>query len=144
MTGPIDPKPADPTPADDPGGFLVGLLGRYLPPGYVESLIRTWVPVGIGTAITWLLSWVAAHWHWHIVLSQHASTTVGIVSVGVVTSAYYGLGRFVERRWPVAGKWLLALNLVKSRPVYAGRHDAVRLVNARTGTVRREDPDRRG
>lgn len=138
MTGPIEPKPAQPMPADDPSGFLVDLLGRYLPPGYVESLVRTWVPVGIGTVLTWLLSWVAAHWHWHIVLSQHASTTVGIVSVGVVTAAYYGLARWVERRWPKAGRVLVSLNLVKAKPVYAKPSDSVRVVSRVTGEVRRE------
>lgn len=137
MTGPIAPQPAD-----DPGGFLVDLLGRYLPPGYVESLIRTWVPVAIGTALTWLLSWVAAHLHWHIVLSQHSSTTVGIVSVGIVTAAYYALARWVEKHWPAAGRFLVSLNLVKSRPVYARPTEGVRLINSRTGRVRRADPPR--
>lgn len=113
-------------------GVLVDLLGRYLPPGYIESLIRTWVPIGIGA----VLAWVAVHWH--IAVSRDASATVGVVAGALVVAGYYAVARLVERRWPTVGRWLIALNLVRTAPpLYARPDEAVRVVNA-AGDVRRE------
>lgn len=99
-------------PSDDPAGWLVDVLGRYFPPGWVESVIRTWVPIAIGA----VLAWVNAHWE--IVLAGDASTTAIIIATAAVTAGYYALARLVERRWPSLGRWLVALNLVKARPTY--------------------------
>lgn len=126
MTGPINTH----DPAADPRGFLVDFLSRYFKPGLAESVIRTWVPVGVGTALTWVLSWLATNWHWDIALSQQASTTAGMVSVAVVTAAYYALARLVEKRWPKLGRLLISLNLVKAPPVYAKTEAAAQAVNA--------------
>lgn len=119
---------------DSTTGPIVDLIGKYLPPGYVESLIRTWVPVGIGA----VLAWGAVHWH--IVVDPHASATAGVVAAALITAGYYALGRLVERRWPTFGRVLISLGLVKARPVYARPSEAVRLISNRTGVVRREQP----
>jgi hypothetical protein len=122
-----------PDPATAPGGFIVDLLGRYFPPGYVESLIRTWVPVGLGS----LLAWAAVHWH--IVVGPRASATIGVIAAGLVVAGYYALARLVERRWPALGRWLIALNLVKTAaPVYVRPNEAVRVIDNTSGQVRRE------
>lgn len=118
-------------PADNPGGYLTDVARQYIPPGYVTSLIRTIVPIGVGSVLAWLAV------HWHIVIDPGASATVGIVAAAVVTAGYYAAARVVERRWPTVGRWLVALNLVAARPVYAAPSETVRVIDKDTGTVRR-------
>lgn len=72
---------------------------------YVVSLIRTWVPVGVGAVLTWLASTLG------IVIDSSTSAAATIAAVGIVTAAYYALARLVEKRWPVVGRILLALGL---------------------------------
>jgi len=115
--------PQAPDPGHDPRGFLVDLLGRHFPPGLVESTIRTWVPITIGA----LLSWINANYT-IAVLPNRPSATAVIVATGVVTAGYYALARVVERRFPRVGQWMLALNLVKAKPVYATPAETVRIV----------------
>jgi hypothetical protein len=125
------PRPEQPGPADQLGG-----AGVSLPPGYVQSLIRTWVPVAIGS----LIAWVALHWH--IVVDPGASTTAGAIVTALCIAAYYALCRLVERRWPRLGAFLLSIGLVQAKPVYAQPTDVVRVIDTRTGEVRRVDPPR--
>lgn len=125
----------DPQHQADPGeGVLAALARKFLPPGYVESLIRTWVPVGVGSVIAW------AAVHWHIVVSRGASATVGTVAGALCIAGYYALGRLVEKRWPKAGAFLISLGLVQAKPVYAHPTDAVRVIDTKTGDVTRVDP----
>lgn len=109
----------------DPGVDLVdelaAIIGRYLPAGYLISLIRTWVPIGAGL----LLAWAAVHWH--ILLPDRVSTGVAIVATAVAIAVYYAIGRLVERRWPRVGRWLLTAGLIAHQPVYARPVDVVRL-----------------
>ncbi|MFI7608889.1 hypothetical protein ACIBTV_27765 [Micromonospora sp. NPDC049366] len=107
------PLPAGPDPADDPRGYLEDLLVRYFRPGLVDSLARTWVPVGIGSALAWVNA------NYDIVIPADASSTVVTVATGVTIAGYYAGARLLERRFPRVGRWLLALNLTKARPTYA-------------------------
>jgi len=92
---------------------FVDLIRGYIKPGTVESLIRTYVPVGVGL----VLAWVATNWN--IVVPENASSAVVTLVVGAFVAGYYTLGRLVERRWPKLGRLLLALNLTKARPLYS-------------------------
>jgi hypothetical protein len=117
--------------AGDSTGIAKQLVGKYLPPGFMESLIRTCVPVGVGAAITWLAV------HWRIVLPPGASATAGIVTSGLVIAGYYALARIVERRWPRVGRWMIALNLVRAKPpVYLQQTENAKIVDSATGGVR--------
>jgi len=80
---------------------------------YFVSLIRTWVPVGIGAALTWLASTLG------IVLSDDTSVPLTVAAVGIVTAVYYAAARAVEKKWPGLGRILLALGLTSSSPTYA-------------------------
>lgn len=113
---------------------LADVARKYIPPGYIESLIRTWVPIGIGSVIAW------AAVHWHIVVSPGASATVGTVAGALCIAGYYALGRLVEKQWPKVGALLISFGLVQAKPIYAGPADAVRLVDTKTGEVKRVDP----
>lgn len=55
------------------------------------SLIRTWVPIGVGA----LLAWLAAATH--TVIPAGASATVGTVAAALVAAAYYAVARLLER-----------------------------------------------
>lgn len=79
---------------------------------YVVSLIRTWTPIAIGSA----LAWVAVHFG--LVLSEDTSVPVTVAVVGIVTAVYYAVARAAEKRWPAVGRILLALGLTKSAPTY--------------------------
>ncbi|MEU7590602.1 hypothetical protein AB0A95_30470 [Micromonospora sp. NPDC049230] len=108
------PTPSgDLDPSVDPGGYLADLLARYFRPGLVDSLARTWVPVGIGAVLTWVNA------HYDISLPDRASSTLVIVTTGVTIAGYYFASRLIERRFPRLGRWLLALGLTKARPTYA-------------------------
>ncbi len=103
---------------DGEDGFLVEVLAPHFPPGRVESLIRTWVPVALGAALSWLSLWVGRRWGitW---IPERPSSTFTIVMTAVTTAVYYAGVRAIEQRWPRVGRWLVALNLVRARPVYA-------------------------
>ncbi len=66
---------------------------------YVVSLIRTYVPIIVGTAI----AWVAGHDGIGV-----DSTGLDVAAVGVATAAYYAIVRQLEARWPKLG-WLLGM-----------------------------------
>lgn len=55
------------------------------------SLIRTWVPIGMGA----LLAWIAASQHLPAVPAG-ASATAGAVAAGLCAGGYYALARALE------------------------------------------------
>jgi hypothetical protein len=80
---------------------------------YVVSLIRTWVPLGVGSGLTWLATETG------IVLDEQTSTLATTGAVALVTALYYTGARAVEQRWPRTGRALLALGLTGPRtPAY--------------------------
>src|SRR6478735_4011845 len=102
-----------PNPADEPAGYVMALLRQYFRVGLVDSVIRTWVPVLLGS----VLAWVNLNYEW-LGLPAHPSATLALTVTGVCIAAYYFVARLVERQWPVLGQWLVALNLARSKPVY--------------------------
>ena len=82
------------------------------------SLIRTWVPIGVG----WLLGLLAG---WGIGLDADSSVALSTGVTALVTALYYLLARWLERRWPQLG-WLLG---APSQPIYAKAEDTVRVNN---------------
>lgn len=97
----------------DPQSVLQIFLARYFRPGLVDSYIRTFVPAGLG----WLISYLALNFRW-LHLPNHPSAAFSTsVTLGAI-AGYYFVARLVEKRWPKLGTWMVALNLVKTRPVY--------------------------
>lgn len=64
---------------------------------YLISLIRTAVPVAIGTVLASLASRAG------IVLDADSSTQLVAATVALVVLAYYALVRALEARWPFLG-----------------------------------------
>lgn len=64
---------------------------------YVTSLVRTWVPVAVGSAVTWLGSTA------DIVVGDDATQGGIMFFTALVTGAYYALARLLERKFPWAG-----------------------------------------
>jgi hypothetical protein len=87
---------------------------------YLISLIRTWVPVGIGAALTWLATRVG------IVLDEDTSAQAAVVATVLVVAVYYAVVRRLEQRWPAVGRVLLGLGAAKT-PVYASPAATVRV-----------------
>lgn len=87
---------------------------------YIVSLIRTWVPIAIGAAITWLAATFG------IVLGDDTSAPLTVAAVAIVTAFYYAVARWAEGRWPGLGRILLALGLTKGQPVYPAPVTAAR------------------
>lgn len=74
---------------------------------YLLSLVRTYVPLGVGVLVTWLASYGI----------QIDSTATAALAAGVgaiVSAALYALIRAAERRWPRLG----ALLGVPKAPTY--------------------------
>lgn len=114
MTMPSLPPAGGPgVDVDAPEAFFRDMLARYFRPGLVDSLVRTWVPVGLGAG----LSWAAVNFRW-LGLPNHPSAALTVLVTGVVIALYYAAARLVERKWPALGRWLVALNLTSTRPVY--------------------------
>lgn len=63
---------------------------------YITSLIRTYVPLGVGVLVSWLAS---------IGISVDSTATAALVAgLGAVAAgAWYALARLLERRWPKLG-----------------------------------------
>jgi len=63
---------------------------------FVLSLIRTWVPIGVGALISWLLS---------IGVDAGAEASVGLTTAGtaIITALYYLIVRTLESRFPWFG-----------------------------------------
>lgn len=61
---------------------------------YIVSLIRTWVPVGVGVVITWVANQLGA---------DIDSVEVGMAVTGMVIAIYYAVVRKLEDRYPALG-----------------------------------------
>lgn len=60
------------------------------------SLIRTWVPIGVGSLISWLVT---------LGIELDAATESGLVVglTGLIIAGYYTVVRLVEKRLPWVG-----------------------------------------
>ena len=76
----------------------------------VPSLIRTWVPLGVGA----LLSWLATK---GLNVDAQTSAALVVVMTSLITALYYTVVRLVEHRYPAVGTVLLGLG-VKAKPAY--------------------------
>jgi len=86
---------------------------------YLLSVIRTVVPVVIGSA----LGWLATHG-----LSLDTETQAGLIAIltAACIAGYYALIRKLEVRWPAVGQWLLGAGVGKT-PVYAPADSTVKV-----------------
>lgn len=75
---------------------------------YVLSLVRTWVPVAVGSAVTWVAL------HWGFALPKDLEAQLAVVATGAVIVAYYTIVRALEKKWPAFGKLLGT----SKKPVY--------------------------
>lgn len=69
---------------------------------YVSSIIRTWVPVGIGAVAAWLSTKVG------FVVDEDTKAQGIAFFTGLLISLYYALIRWIEIKVPKVG-WLLGL-----------------------------------
>lgn len=77
---------------------------------YIIAQVRTYVPIGAGALITWLLS---------LGIDVGAQAQVGLVTFGtaLVSGAYYTAASALQRKWPVLGTFLLGSS---KAPTYTG------------------------
>jgi uncharacterized membrane protein (DUF441 family) len=75
---------------------------------YAISLIRTWVPVGVGAVASWLATR-------GLNLDDQTQAAVTALCTAGLTALYYALVRLAEKKWPQAG--ILLGHTAK--PVYA-------------------------
>lgn len=64
------------------------------------SFIRTWVPILVGSVITWLAT------RYNFVLPENLTVELTVLATGAVIGAYYGILRLLEQKWPWFGKLL--------------------------------------
>lgn len=83
---------------------------------YVISLIRTYVPVGVGAVLSFLLVHYGLHPSAAIASAVTAALTAGI------TAVYYAAVRALEHKFP----WLGVLIGAPAKPVYVPSRKAVR------------------
>ena len=69
------------------------------------SLIRTWVPIVVGSLISWLASL-------GLDVGAQANTGLTIFLTALVIAVYYALVRALEKKWPVVGRFLLGSSRV--------------------------------
>lgn len=67
---------------------------------YVVSLIRTVVPTGVASGLTWLGV------HYGIVLDKDTSGQLAVGVTGLSVATYYAVVRGLETRWSWFGKLL--------------------------------------
>lgn len=63
---------------------------------FLLSLVRTWVPILVGAA----LSWLAVH---GVVVDADAQAAAVVAITAAIQGAYYLLVRVLEKRWPGFG-----------------------------------------
>lgn len=78
---------------------------------YFLSLIRTWVPIGVGAVLSWLLV------KYGVVVPEDISAEVTAGLTGLVTAVYYAIVRALEKRWPKIGALLLGSSKKPAYPV---------------------------
>lgn len=76
---------------------------------YLIGHIRTWVPILVGVAVTWLARELG------IVIDEATETNLVIGIVGAVSAVYYALIRGLAEKWP----WIGTLLGVNKAPVYS-------------------------
>lgn len=84
------------------------------------SLIRTLVPVLVGSALAWLAARTG------IVLPEHVSAELAIVATVAAITLYYALVRWLETRWP----WFGLLLGAAKEPVYTAPAELQRVLQA--------------
>lgn len=62
----------------------------------ITSLIRTWVPVVVGSFVAWLVTL-------GVTLDPSAQTGLTVGLTGLLIAAYYTVIRLLERKWPFLG-----------------------------------------
>lgn len=77
---------------------------------YLVSLLRTWIPVGVGAALAWLGTYGV-----EISTGEQAGLVAALTAV--CTGGYYALVRAGEHRWP----WLGFLLGTRKPPAYPTR-----------------------
>lgn len=77
----------------------------------VPSLIRTYVPLGVGVGLSYLAT-RGVH------LDPQAQAGLIALLTAVLTAVYYTVVRLVETRYPAIGTVLLGLG-IKAKPGYA-------------------------
>ncbi len=87
------------------------------------SLIRTWVPIGVGGIVTWVATRTGT------VIDVHTSAAVGGFAAMACASGYYALARVLENAKNPAlqaiGKYMLGG--VMSKPIYMTQEEYDRL-----------------
>lgn len=78
---------------------------------FVLSIIRTWIPVVVGTALTWAATRL------DVVLDGSEAAGFVAVAVALVSGLYYWLARWLEGRWPFLS-FLLGTPPSVSTPTY--------------------------
>lgn len=63
----------------------------------ITSLVRTWMPIAVGAAATWLATTV------DVVLGPDATQAAVVFMTALVSGLYYALARFLEAKFPWAG-----------------------------------------
>jgi hypothetical protein len=76
---------------------------------YIPSLIRTWVPVLIGSVAAWLFA------KFGLVIDEDSKAQATAGFVAFVIGAYYAVVRYLETKYPLVG-WLLGM---PKQPGYA-------------------------
>lgn len=73
----------------------------------ITGLIRTWVPVGVGAFIAWLIT---------LGVEVDAQTQAGLITAltALVIAGYYALAALLQKRWP----WLGVLLGSTKQPTY--------------------------
>ena len=74
---------------------------------FLISLVRTWIPTGVGVAVAWLSAY-------GLELSQENEVAIAGGIVALVSGLYYWGARALESRWPAFG----ILLGVKKQPPY--------------------------
>lgn len=78
---------------------------------FVPSLIRTYVPVGVGAVAAYLVGK-------NVTIDPATQIQITAILTAVLTAAYYTGVRALESRWPALGTVFLGLG-VKRKPGYA-------------------------
>ncbi len=80
---------------------------------YLIAQVRTYVPVGVGALITWLLS---------LGIDVGAQAQVGLITFGTafVIGAYYTAASALQRKWPALGTVLLGSSKAPSYSLAGG------------------------
>jgi len=86
---------------------------------FITSLVRTWVPVGVGAFITWLAT------NYDIVVPKDASSSLVVGVAALVTAVYYAVARAIEKAYPSLGKVLVGLGAGKA-PEYPAASGSTR------------------